>query len=52
MDLRTDEHQFLAISAGFLSGEITPGLAGAEAELILRHHNVDGEVVYEYSFRP
>jgi alkaline phosphatase D len=52
MELRTDEHQFLAIRAGFLSGEIKPASVGTKAELILRHHDVDGAVVYEYSFRP
>jgi len=48
MDLRTDEHQYLAIIGGFLSGEVTPG--GAGAKLTMRHHRVDGSVAYEYSY--
>jgi len=48
MDLRTDEHQYLAIIGGFLSGEVTPGDAGAK--LMMRHHRVDGSVAYEYSY--
>lgn len=48
MDLRTDEHQYLAIIGGFLSGEIVPGEGGSK--LIMRHHKVDGSVAYEYTF--
>ncbi len=48
MDLRTDEHQYLAIIGGFLSGQIKPGRN--ETELTFRHHRVDGSVAYEYSF--
>jgi alkaline phosphatase D len=44
MDLRTDEHQYLAIIGGFLSGEVDNG------RLTMRHHRVDGSVAYEYSF--
>ena len=49
MDLRTDEHQYLAIIGGFLSGEILPGEKGRR-QLIMRHHRVDGSVAYEYAF--
>ena len=52
MDLRTEEHQFLSISAGFLSGEIQPARGGSKAALTLRHHGVDGGVIHEYTFRP
>jgi alkaline phosphatase D len=48
MDLRTEEHRYLAISGGFLSGEVNLGDNGDQ--LILRHHRVDGGVAYEYSF--
>ncbi len=48
MDLRTDEHQYLAIIAGFLSGEVIPGDDGSR--LVMRHHRVDGSVAYEYTF--
>lgn len=48
MDLRTDEHQYLAIAGGFLSGEIDPDDGGPR--LTLRHHRVDGSIAYEYSF--
>jgi alkaline phosphatase D len=44
LDLRTDEHQYLAIIGGFLSGEID------NSQLTLRHHRVDGSVAYEYSY--
>jgi alkaline phosphatase D len=50
MDLRTDEHQFLAIQAGFLSGEIDP--APEAVSLTLRHHHTDGSVAYAYTFSP
>ena len=49
LDLRTDEHQYLAIIGGFLSGEIKPGKAG-ERQLIMRHYKVDGSLAYEYAF--
>ena len=49
LDLRTDEHQYLAIIGGFLSGEIKPGKAG-QRQLIMRHHKVDGSLAYEYAF--
>lgn len=48
MDLRTEEHQYLAIVGGFLSGEIDPG--SDSNQLTLRHHKVDGSVAYEYTF--
>lgn len=48
MDLRTEEHQYLAIIGGFLSGEINSG-ANAD-QLTFRHHRVDGSIAYEYSF--
>lgn len=48
LDLRTDEHQYLAIIGGFLSGEVFSD-AGAP-RLALRHHRVDGSVAYEYTF--
>ncbi len=48
MELRTEEHQYLAIIGGFLSGEIIPGVDGRQ--LTMRHHNVDGSVAYEYTF--
>lgn len=44
MSLQTDEHQYLAIIGGFLSGEV------AGDELTMRHHEVDGSVAYEYRF--
>lgn len=48
LDLRTDEHQHLAIIGGFLSVEVSPGKR--ESQLTFRHHRVDGSVAYEYSF--
>ena len=48
MELRTEEHQYLAIIGGFLSGEIIPGVDSRQ--LTMRHHNVDGSVAYEYTF--
>ncbi|MBT5708911.1 MAG: alkaline phosphatase [Verrucomicrobia bacterium] len=48
LDLRTEEHQYLAIIGGFLSGEINPGVDSNQ--LTLRHHNVDGSVAYEYTY--
>lgn len=48
MDQRSDEHQYLAIIGGFLSGEVTP--TGDGKQLTLRHHRVDGSVAYEYTF--
>ena len=48
MDLITEEHQYLAIIGGFLSGEINPG--EDRDQLTMRHHNVDGSVAYEYTF--
>ena len=48
LDLRTDEHQYLAVVGGFLSGEI---ISDSDARrLTLRHHAVDGSVNYEYTF--
>lgn len=48
LDLRTDEHQYLAIIGGFLSGEIKPGADGDQ--LTMRHHRVDGSIAYEYAY--
>ncbi len=48
MDLRTDEHQYLAIIGGFLSGEITT--EANQKQLTLRHHRVDGSVAYMHTF--
>lgn len=48
MDLKTDEHQYLAIVAGFLSGEISH--EGDQPKLTFRHHRTDGGVAYEYTF--
>ncbi|GAB5559664.1 MAG: alkaline phosphatase D family protein [Synoicihabitans sp.] len=48
MDLRTPEHQYLAIIGGFLSGEVSS--AGGDKQLTMRHHRVDGSVAYEYLF--
>ena len=48
MDLRTDEHQYLAIIGGFLSGETSA--AGTARQLTMRHHRVDGSIAYEYVF--
>ena len=48
MDLETDEHQYLAIIGGFLSGEIQPD--GNSTRLTIRHHRVDGSVAYEYIY--
>ena len=49
LDLRTSEHQYLAIIGGFLSGEIKPGKVG-ERQFIMRHYKVDGNLAYEYAF--
>ena len=48
LDLRTDEHQYLAIIGGFLSAEIEPG--ADTSNLTFRYHKVDGSVAYEYTF--
>lgn len=48
MDLRTPEHQHLAIIGGFLSAEIDSKRGGPR--LTFRHHRVDGSVAYEYSY--
>jgi len=48
LELRTEEHQYLAIIGGFLSGEINPGVDGRQ--LTIRHHHVDGSIAYEYTF--
>ncbi len=48
MDLRTEEHQYLAIIGGFLSGEITAD--STQKKLTLRHHRVDGSVANAYTF--
>ena len=48
LELRTEEHQYLAIIGGFLSGEVHPG--ADKCQLTLRHHHVDGSVAYEYIF--
>jgi hypothetical protein len=48
MEQRTDEHQYLAIIGGYLSGEIDP--KADRKRLTLRHHRVDGSVAYEYTF--
>lgn len=48
LDLRTDEHQYLAIIGGFLSGEIDS--TGIESKLTFRYHKVDGNVAYEYTY--
>lgn len=48
LDLRTGEHQYLAIIGGFLSGEIIPDRD--RTNLIFRHHRVDGSVAYEYAY--
>jgi len=48
MDLKTDEHQYLAIIAGFLSGEISK--EDDQPKLTFRHHRVDGSVAYEHTF--
>jgi len=50
------EHQFLRVAGGFLSGELSYPNNGNDAaqptgELILRHHDVDGEIVSEFTFR-
>lgn len=47
MDLRTSEHQYLAIIGGFLSAKIQPDDDGG-ARMIFRHHRVDGSAAYEY----
>ncbi len=47
-DLRTEEHQYLAIIGGFLSGEIKQGKE--KSNLTFRYHRVDGSVAYEYTF--
>lgn len=44
----TEEHQYLAIIKGFLSGEIKPGKE--KSHLTFRYHRVDGSVAYEYTF--
>lgn len=49
LDRRTEEHQYLAIIGGFLSGEIKPAGAG-RSELVMRHHRVDGSIAYEFAF--
>lgn len=48
LDLKTDEHKYLAIIGGFLSGEIHSGQDGDK--LTMRHHRVDGSIAYEYSY--
>ena len=48
MEQRTEEHQYLAIIGGFLSGEIDPGIDSSQ--LTIRHHRVDGSVAYEYAY--
>ena len=48
LDLRTPEHQYLAIIGGFLSGEVAS--VGGEKQLTMRHHRVDGSIAYEYSY--
>lgn len=48
LDLRTEEHQYLAIIGGFLSGEIADAKDGKQ--LTMRHHRVDGSIAYEYSY--
>ncbi len=48
LDLRKDEHQYLAIIGGFLSGEISATQNGKQ--LTMRHHRVDGSIAYEYDY--
>lgn len=46
---RAPMHRFLRIDGGFLSGEVR-STDSAQPTLTLRHHGVNGEVVYERSF--
>ena len=47
-DLR-EQHEFLRVDGGFLSGEIVS--KGREVRMTLRHHDVDGRVVNEVEFK-
>lgn len=46
---RTPLHQFLRIDGGFLSGEVRE-TGTSPPTLTLRHHDVNGEIVYESTF--
>jgi alkaline phosphatase D len=51
-DRRTEAHRYLAVRGGFLSVSVEPGLAGAEARLVMRHHDTQGAVVNEQVLLP
>ncbi len=43
------EHRFLRVQGGFLSGQLTHA-ASSKPELRIRHHDVDGRLVSEFTF--
>lgn len=46
-----DEHRFLRVKAGFLTGTLKPSRGEDTAtELVIRHHDVDGKAVSEFRF--
>ena len=46
-----EQHKFLRVAGGFLSGELEyPTVENESSRLILRHHKVDGAIVSEFQF--
>lgn len=43
-------HRFLRIAGGFLTVEVTPRAPGSGSTIKLRHHDVDGKVVFSQQF--